>query len=87
MHLALGAAAVKGALEWRFPVLTHPQGLYKHSIENNIGQLLRLLSQDKIITAPLLTHLASPADCHTVYEGLATQKEVYTGVVFDWAKV
>lgn len=87
VHLALGAASVKGALEWRFPVLIHPQGLYKHSIENNVQQLLRLLSQNKIITAPLLTHLASPADCHTVYEGLATQKEIYTGAVFDWSKV
>ena len=87
IHLALGAASVKGALEWRFPTLAHPQGLYKHSIENNIQQLLRLLSRDKLVIDPLLTHLASPADCHAVYEGLATQKEVYTGAVFDWSKV
>ena len=87
VHLALGAASVKGALEWRFPTLAHPHGLYKHSIENNIQQLLRLLSRNKLVIDPLLTHLASPADCHAVYEGLATQKEVYTGAVFDWSKV
>jgi threonine dehydrogenase-like Zn-dependent dehydrogenase len=86
VHLALGAASVKGALEWRFPTLAHPQGLYKHSIENNIQQLLSLLSRNKLIIDPLLTHLASPADCHAVYDGLANQKEVYTGVVFDWSK-
>lgn len=87
VHLALGAASVKGALEWRFPVLSHPNGLYKHSIENNVQQLLRLLSRNKLSVEPLLTHLASPADCHAVYEGLATQKDIYTGVVFDWSKV
>jgi threonine dehydrogenase-like Zn-dependent dehydrogenase len=87
IHLALGAAAVKGALEWRFPVLIHPNGLYKHSIENNVQQILRLLLRNKLAVDPLLTHLASPADCHAVYEGLANQKEVYTGVVFDWSKV
>lgn len=86
VHLALGAASVKGALEWRFPTLAHPQGLYKHSIENNIRQLLRLLSRNKLVIDPLLTHLADPADCHAVYEGLANQKEIYTGVVFDWSK-
>lgn len=87
IHLALGAATIKGALEWRYPVRVERNGLFKHSIENNIRQLLRLLSQGKLIVDPLLTHLASPADCHAVYEGLANQKEVYTGVVFDWTKV
>ncbi len=87
VHLALGAAAVKGALEWRFPVLVHPHGLYKHSIENNVQQILRLLARNKLIVEPLRTHLASPAGCHAVYEGLANQKETYTGVVFDWSKV
>ncbi len=46
-----------------------------------------MMSQGKISTAPLLTHLVSPADCHAVYEGLTNQKDLYTGVVFDWSKV
>lgn len=87
IHLAFGAASVKGALEWRYPVLADPRGLYKHSIENNIRQLLRMIHRGKIVVDPLLTHRASPADCHAVYEGLANQKETYTGVVFDWSKV
>jgi threonine dehydrogenase-like Zn-dependent dehydrogenase len=87
VHLAFGAAQVKGALEWRFPVLAHPEGLYKHSVESNIRQLLRLIHQGKLVVDPLLTHLVSPNDCDSVYSGLATQKEVYTGAVFDWSRV
>jgi len=87
LHLCNAETSVKGALEWRYPVLADPEGFTKHSIENNVRQLLRFLSQGKLATDPLLTHLASPADCHAVYEGLANQKEVYTGVVFDWSKV
>lgn len=87
LHLCNAGTSVKGALEWRYPVLADPEGFTKHSVENNIRQLLRLLAQNKLITAPLLTHLASPADCHAVFEGLANEKEVYTGAVFDWSKV
>ena len=87
LHLCSAETSVKGALEWRYPVLADPEGFTKHSVENNIRQLLRLLSQGKLAVDPLLTHLASPADCHAVYEGLANQKEVYTGAVFDWSKV
>jgi hypothetical protein len=46
-----------------------------------------MIHRGKLVIDPLLTHKASPADCHAVYEGLANQKEVYTGVVFDWSKV
>lgn len=87
LHLCRPTSTVKGALEWRYPVRDDGEGFCKHSIERNVRLLLRLLAQGKLKTAPLLTHLASPADCHAVYEGLANQKDVYTGVVFDWSKV
>jgi 2-desacetyl-2-hydroxyethyl bacteriochlorophyllide A dehydrogenase len=87
LHLCRPTVAVKGALEWRYPVRDDGEGFCKHSIERNVGQLLRLLAQGKLKAAPLITHLASPADCHAVYEGLANQKDVYTGVVLDWSKV
>ncbi|HSI08988.1 MAG TPA: hypothetical protein VK985_10420, partial [Rariglobus sp.] len=63
------------------------EGFAKHSIERNVRQLLHLLAQGKLKVAPLLTHRASPADCHAVYEGLTHQKDIYTGVVFDWSKI
>ena len=42
---------------------------------------------DHLQVAPLLTHLASPADCQAVYEGLTGSREEYLGAVFDWALV
>lgn len=87
LHLCRPTVAVKGALEWRYPVRDDGEGFCKHSIERNVGQLLRLLAHGKLKAAPLITHLSSPADCHAVYEGLANKKDVYTGVVFDWSKV
>lgn len=87
LHLCRPTSAVKGALEWRYPVHDDGEGFCKHSIERNVRQLLRLLGQGKLKTSPLLTHLASPTDCHAVYEGLSLQKDVYTGVVFDWSRI
>ena len=83
LHLCSGASSVKGALEWRYPVLEHDSG-GGHSVEGNVRQLLRFLSQGRLKVKPLLTHLANPADCQAVYEGLAHQKDIYTGVFFDW---
>ena len=85
LHLCRPTATMKGALEWRYPLKDDGEGFAKHSIERNVRQLLRLLAQGKLKIAPLLTHRASPADCQTVYEGLTHQKDVYTGVVFDWS--
>ena len=87
LHLCRPTSAVKGALEWRYPVRDDGEGFSKHSIERNVRQLLRLLAQGKLKAAPLITHRAAPRDCHAIYEGLANQKDVYTGVVFDWSGV
>ncbi len=65
LHLCNAETTVKGALEWRYPLLADPSGFCKHSIENNVRQLLRMMSHGKLNTAPLLTHLVSPADCHS----------------------
>ncbi|MDR1281936.1 MAG: zinc-binding alcohol dehydrogenase [Opitutaceae bacterium] len=87
LHLCSPQATVKGALEWRYPVSDDPLGFVKHSIERNIDQILRLLADGRLKVKPLLTQIASPADCQTVYGGLANQKDTYTGVVYDWSKV
>ncbi|MFA6286393.1 MAG: zinc-binding alcohol dehydrogenase [Opitutaceae bacterium] len=87
LHLCRPTATVKGALEWRYPLRDDGEGFAKHSIERNVRQLLQLLAEGKLKVAPLLTHRASPADCHAVYEGLTNQKDIYTGVVFDWSKI
>ncbi|EIQ00036.1 theronine dehydrogenase-like Zn-dependent dehydrogenase [Opitutaceae bacterium TAV1] len=87
LHLCRPMATVKGALEWRYPVREDTDGFTKHSIERNVRQILRLLERGLLKVKPLLTHRASPADCQAVYDGLANQKDIYTGVVFDWSKI
>lgn len=86
LHLCRPAAAVKGALEWRYPVRDDGEGFCKHSMERNVRQILRLLDRGLLKVKPLITHRASPADCQAIYDGLANQKDVYTGVVYDWSK-
>jgi threonine dehydrogenase-like Zn-dependent dehydrogenase len=55
-------------------------------MERNVIQILGLLERGQLKVKPLLTHRAAPADCQAVYDGLANQKDVYAGVVFDWSK-
>jgi len=86
LHFCRPTATVKGALEWRYPVKEDGEGFTKHSFERNVRQILHLLAQGKLKVGPLLTHRASPADCQAIYEGLTHQKDIYTGVVFDWSK-
>ncbi|MDC7238896.1 MAG: zinc-binding alcohol dehydrogenase, partial [Spirochaetales bacterium] len=42
-HLCPSVVTVKGAHEWRYPLLKDPSGLYKHSIEGNLELLLKLI--------------------------------------------
>lgn len=81
------SVTLKGAHEWRYPVRADAGGHVKHSIERNVRCALRLIAEGRLQVAPLLTHRAAPKDCQSVYDGLATQKDAYLGVVFDWARV
>ena len=82
-----GCVTIKGAHEWRFPTREDTRSFGHCSIENNVRVILRLIADGKLKTAPLLSHLASPADCVAVYDGLRSQPDTYLGVVFDWSKV
>ncbi len=79
-----GCVTVKGAHEWRFPIQEGDH--VRHSMERNVRILLDLIAEEKLRIAPLLTHLLSPADCQTAYDGLQREKDLYLGVVFDWSK-
>jgi 2-desacetyl-2-hydroxyethyl bacteriochlorophyllide A dehydrogenase len=81
-----GCITLKGAHEWRFPVRDDPEGHGRFSIEGNVRILLRLIAENRLRLDPLLTHVVSPSACQSAYEGLREQKDVYTGVVFDWSK-
>ena len=79
-----GCVTLKGAHEWRFPLM--PSEGAKHSLQRNCEILLNLLSIGALKVVPLITHQVSPSECQTVYQGLLNQKDKYNGVVFDWTK-
>lgn len=81
-----GCVTVKGAHEWRYPVAEDRNGYGRFSMEGNVRAILRLIGQKKLQLDPLITHVVSPKACQEVYDGLKNQKDVYTGVVFDWSK-
>jgi 2-desacetyl-2-hydroxyethyl bacteriochlorophyllide A dehydrogenase len=86
-HLCPGNITVKGAHEWRYHTEVDPAGIYKHSLERNVGVIFRLMAEGRLAVKPLLTNLASPASAQKVYDGLKDDKDNYLGVVFDWRKV
>ena len=56
-------------------------------ITANYRLLIDWIATGRLKTSPLLTHLASPADCQTIYEGLTSKREEYLSAVFDWSKL
>lgn len=84
LHIHLEAIRLIGALEWRWPPLE--SGRVRSLIEN-YRQIVRWIAEGRLITDPLLTHLASPSDCQNIYEGLTQNPEAYLGAVFDWSRV
>ena len=78
-----GCVTLKGAHEWRFPVLHDPNA--KHSLERNSRIAWWLQQTGKLHMHKLITHVVSPDDAPAVYEALRTRKDEYVGVVFDWS--
>ena len=81
LHIHMNSIRMIGALEWTWP---QHATLRARDITTGYGLLLEWIASGEIITKPLLTHLASPADCQSIYEGLTSSKEEYMGAVFDW---
>jgi Threonine dehydrogenase and related Zn-dependent dehydrogenases len=86
-HLCPDNITVKGAHEWRYHTSVDPAGIYKHSLERNVGIIFRMMSEGRLAVKPLLTNLVSPSSAQEVYDGLKNDKDNYLGVVFDWGKV
>lgn len=77
-----GCVTLKGAHEWRYPVLHDPN--VKHSLERNSRVAWWLQQTGRLRMRELITHHVSPDDAPAVYAGLRTRKDEYVGVVFDW---
>ena len=72
-----------GALEWIYSIPTNPA--LKTSIINNYALIQGWIKSGRLKVDPLRTHVLSPEECQRAYDGLAREKDVYTGVVFDWS--
>lgn len=74
-----------GALEWLYSI---PENEFvRHSILENYRQIAGWIAQERVVVDPLRTHVLSPAECQRAYDGLAHDRNAYTGVVFDWNAV
>ena len=80
-----GCVTLKGAHEWRYPIPKSPD--YKHSIQRNCEIILDMIRDGKLIIEPMITDVASPSDCQSMYQGLANEPDDHLGVLFDWSKV
>lgn len=80
-----GCVSLKGAHEWRYPL--KPSEGCKHSIQRNCEIVLDRIATGALKVKPLITHVVSPSECQTIYQGLQNQKDKYIGVVFDWTKI
>ncbi len=86
-HLCPSVMTVKGAHEWRYPLLKDPSGLYKHSIEGNLELLLGMISTGKLVTEPLITEVVAPGDAPAVYDKIRSDAGTSLGSVIKWKEL
>lgn len=84
LQIHMEAIRLIGSLEWRWPMHETPR---TRDIVTNYRQLVDWIAADDLRVEPLLTHVASPADCQQIYDGLTERKDEYLGAVFDWSRV
>ena len=82
LRIHVEAIRMIGSIEWRWP--RHETDRVP-DIVTNYRLIIEWVTEGKLIVEPLLTHLASPADCQEIYVGLTTKKEEYLSAVFDWS--
>jgi threonine dehydrogenase-like Zn-dependent dehydrogenase len=84
LRIHLEAIRMIGSLEWRWP---QHQTERVRDITSNYAQIAGWIAEGRLVVEPLLTHLASPADCQAIYDGVTGKQEKYLGAVFDWSLV
>ncbi len=81
-----GCVTLKGAHEWRFPTEKGGHPYTRHTLTRNAEVIMRMISDGRLRVRELISHLLPPSKCQEAYMGLRNEKDVYTGVVFDWSK-
>lgn len=84
-RIHLQGISMTGALEWLYPI--QETEFARFSVLGNYRQIARWIGEGRLVVDPLRTHLLSPAECQRAYHGLTHQRDVYTGVVFDWRQL
>ncbi|HEV8636545.1 MAG TPA: zinc-binding dehydrogenase [Chloroflexota bacterium] len=85
-RLHMQAIRMVGALEWTYPVPEASERA-RFTIEANYKQILGWIRDERLIVDPLISHVLSPRDCQSAYDGLTQRRDEYTAVVFDWSKL
>jgi len=83
-YLHLNWITMVGALEQDRVVL--PSDSIKHSYLDDVVFLLDLIRRGQLNTKDLVSHVLSPSEFKTGYDGLLGKKDEYSAVVIDWGR-
>jgi len=75
---------IVGALE--LDRITLPNEYVAHPYLFDVNYSLELIRRGKLKTKPLVSHVISPEEFKSGYDGLLNKKDEYTSVVIDWSK-
>lgn len=73
---------IRSGWEWQIPRC--PEQLERYSHFENYAHAMRLMARGELAIDDLITHVVDPENVQTSYDGLATDKDEYLGVVIDW---
>lgn len=77
-------AVIRGAHMWRYPVT--PQRGQAMSVEWSFQTIFDLMSSEKLLIKPLISHIISPRNAPEAYQGLRENQKQFSCVVIDWSE-
>ncbi|MDC7238264.1 MAG: zinc-binding alcohol dehydrogenase [Sphaerochaetaceae bacterium] len=84
VHLCPTNMNLKGAHEWRYPVLKKDAPMQKHSIERNIEIILNLIESKQLLIEPMVTDIITPPQATTIYNKLREKDNSSLGIIINW---
>ncbi len=84
VHLCPTNMDLKGAHEWRYPVLKKDSSMQKHSIERNIEIILNLIESKQLQIEPMVTDIITPSQATTIYNKLREKDNTSLGIIINW---
>jgi 2-desacetyl-2-hydroxyethyl bacteriochlorophyllide A dehydrogenase len=84
-RIHLLAIRMIGALEGTYPFHGTTERV-RFSVESNFRQVLGCIAEERLVVAPLISHVLSPRRCQDAYDGLTKTPSEFTGVIFDWGE-